>query len=88
TGYDLGLVEATVVTVISAVGISIPTPGGIGSYHLFVQQSLWLLFSVPLVSALTYATVTHGVTLIMTVIFAPLLLWFNKLHTLKKKMVR
>lgn len=86
--YGLGLIEGMVITVISAVGIAIPTPGGIGSYHLFVQQSLWLLFSVPLVSGLTYATITHGVTMILVIIFGAVILWFDKYYTLKKKIVR
>jgi hypothetical protein len=78
TEYELGFIEAMIVTVISAVGVAIPTPGGIGSYHLFVQQSLWLLFSVPLVTALTYATIAHGVTMILVFIFGAGILWFDK----------
>jgi len=86
--FGLGFVEAMVITVISAVGVAMPTPGGIGSYHLFVQQSLWLLFSVPLVSALTYATIAHGITMILVFIFGAIILWFDKYYTLKRKVVR
>lgn len=81
--YDLGIVEAIVVTVVSAVGISIPTPGGLGTYHLFVQQSLWLLYSVPLVSALTYATITHAASIFMVFLVGAGALWFDKYYTLR-----
>ncbi len=88
TIYDLGAIEAMVLTIISAVGMAVPTPGGIGSYHLFTQQTLWLIFSVPLVTSLTYATVNHGVTMIMVLLTGPLILWFDKYYTLKNKVVR
>ncbi len=86
--YNLGIMEAMVITIISAVGVAVPTPGGIGSYHLFIQQSLWVLFSVPLVTALTYATIAHGVTVILVFITGAAVLWFDKYYTLKSKFVR
>jgi hypothetical protein len=86
--YNLGVMEAMVITIISAVGVTVPTPGGIGSYHLFVQQSLWVLFSVPLVTALTYATIAHGVTVILVFITGAAVFWFDKYYTLKSKFVR
>jgi glycosyltransferase 2 family protein len=86
--YNLGFIEAMIITVISAVGVAVPTPGGIGSYHLFIQHSLWLLFSVPLVTALTYATITHAATVILIFITGAFVLWFDKYYTLKSKLVR
>lgn len=86
--FGLGLVESMVVTTISAVGVVVPTPGGIGSYHLFIQQTLWLLYQVPLVSGLTYATVTHAATLLVNFMVGGAALWYNKYYTLKEKIVR
>jgi glycosyltransferase 2 family protein len=86
--YNLGFIEAMIITVISAVGVAVPTPGGIGSYHLFIQQSLWLLFSVPLVTALTYATITHAATVLLIFVTGAFVLWFDKYYTLKTKLVR
>lgn len=83
--YDLGFIEAMIVTIISAVGITIPTPGGLGTYHLFVQQSMWLLFSVPLVTALTYATITHAATILIVYVIGAGALWFDKYYTLKSE---
>ena len=76
--YGLGLKEATIATMISSIGIVIPTPAGIGTYHLFVQQALYQLYSIPLVDGLTFATVTHGVTVIIILVTAPILLWIDK----------
>ncbi len=76
--YGLSLKEATIVTMISSIGIIIPTPAGIGTYHLFVQQALYQLYGIPLVDGLTFATVTHGVTVLIILITSPLLLWMDK----------
>lgn len=82
--YGLTLQSAMVLTVVSSIGVSIPTPAGIGSYHLLMQQSMWLLYSVPLATALTFATVAHGVTILLILVIAPLALWFDKYHTLNQ----
>ncbi len=86
--YQLGLIEAIVVTVISAAGMAVPSPAGVGSYHLFVQQSLWILYSVPILSALTYATITHAMMVLMVFVTGGAALWFDKYYTLKMKLNR
>jgi glycosyltransferase 2 family protein len=86
--YGLGLSDAVVLTMVSSIGVSIPTPAGIGSYHLLMQQSMWLLYEVPLVTALTYATIAHGVTVLAVFITAPVVLWWDKYNTLNQTGVR
>lgn len=81
--YDLTLQSAIVLTVVSSIGVSIPTPAGIGSYHLLMQQSMWLLYGVPLATGLTFATIAHAVTIILILIIGPLTLWFDKYYTLR-----
>lgn len=80
--YGLTPADAVVLTMVSSIGVSIPTPAGIGSYHLLVQQSMWVLYDIPLVTALTYATVAHGVTVLSIFVLGPLSLWWDKYHTL------
>jgi glycosyltransferase 2 family protein len=63
--YDLGLAEALVVMTVSTIGVIIPTPGGVGSYHLFFGQSLHILFGVPDAAALACATMIHAVSAIL-----------------------
>lgn len=81
--FGLNIADAIVLTLVSSIGISIPTPAGIGSYHLLIQQSMWLLYSVPLVTALTYATVAHATSVLLIFLIAPLALWWDKYYTLK-----
>ncbi|MDZ7772664.1 MAG: lysylphosphatidylglycerol synthase transmembrane domain-containing protein [Balneolaceae bacterium] len=78
TVYDLSLLDALVVTVISAIGIAIPSPGGIGTYHYFVKQTLLVLFAVPAVTGLAYATITHAATVLFVALFTPLSLAVDK----------
>ncbi|MEX0646161.1 MAG: lysylphosphatidylglycerol synthase transmembrane domain-containing protein [Balneolaceae bacterium] len=86
--FGLTLKAAVVLTMVSSIGVSIPTPAGIGSYHLLIQQSMWLLYNIPLVSALTYATVTHAVTVLLVFLTGPLALWWDKYYTLKNSINR
>lgn len=81
SGVTLGFTEAIVITVVAGIGITIPTPGGIGTYHLFVQQALFLLYGVPLVEGLAYATLSHGLGMIVILVSTPILLWFDKNFT-------
>lgn len=81
--YGLTFSDGIVLTAVSSIGVSVPTPAAVGSYHLFIQQSLYLLYDVSLVKALTYATVTHAVTVISVFVFGPIALWWDKYYTLR-----
>ncbi len=87
TEYGLGMREALVITVVSALGVTLPSPGGIGTYHWFVSRSLFLLFAVPETLGVAYAIVTHLVMMIIILVATPLLLaankagWHQKLRT-------
>lgn len=81
--YNLDMLDALVITVISAIGIAIPSPGGIGTYHYFVKQSLLVLFAVPAVTGIAYATVTHAAMVIFVASITPIFLFFDKLRATK-----
>lgn len=81
--FGLNFWDAIVLTVVSSIGVSIPTPAGIGSYHLLIQQSMHLLYEVPLAKALTFATVLHAITMIVVFIVGPIALWWDKAITMK-----
>ncbi|MEX0844406.1 MAG: lysylphosphatidylglycerol synthase transmembrane domain-containing protein [Balneolaceae bacterium] len=83
--YSLGITEAVVLTVVSAVGISIPTPGGIGSYHLFITKSLFIFYAVPEATGLAYATIAHASTLIIVMVSTPILLAVDKYLGMKRE---
>lgn len=81
--YNLDFLDALVITVISAIGIAIPSPGGIGTYHYFVKQTLWVLFAVPAVTGLAYATITHAGMVLFVALVTPIFLFFDKLQSTK-----
>jgi uncharacterized protein (TIRG00374 family) len=83
--FGLGFTEATVLTVVSAVGIAIPTPGGIGTYHLFITKALFIFYAVPEATGLAYATIAHAATLTLVIVTAPALLALNKFLLMKKE---
>jgi len=58
--YGIGLLDAWALMAIGALGILVPTPGGIGSYHYITEQALVHLYGVPTEAALTYAVLTHA----------------------------
>lgn len=83
TVYNLSLLDAVVITVISAIGIAIPSPGGLGTYHYFVKQSLLVLYAVPAVTGIAYATVTHASMVIFVASITPFVLFIDKLRSTK-----
>jgi uncharacterized protein (TIRG00374 family) len=68
TPYDIGIVDAWALMAIGALGILVPSPGGIGSYHYITEQALLHLYGVPAAEALTYAVLTHGAQLVFYVL--------------------
>lgn len=79
--YGFGWEQAFVITVIGAVGVAIPSPGGVGTYHYMVQSGLVVLYSVPVVSALSYATISHFVNIICLIVISILLFLYNNLKS-------
>ncbi|MEX2362304.1 MAG: lysylphosphatidylglycerol synthase domain-containing protein, partial [Balneolaceae bacterium] len=82
--YSIGMTEALVLTMVSAVGLSIPTPGGLGTYHLFITKSLFILYGVPEATGLAYATIAHASTIVIVVISSPALLAIDKFVVMKR----
>ncbi len=58
--HGIGLVDAWCLMAIGALGLLVPTPGGIGSYHYITTEALVHLYGVPEASAFTYAVLTHA----------------------------
>ena len=58
--HGLGVTAALVIMALSAVGMTVPTPGGTGSYHLLFGQGLILLFAVAEAPAMACATAVHA----------------------------
>lgn len=64
----LSLMDCLTVFVIGSIGMIIPAPGaGAGTYHFAVMQSL-LLFGVAQADGIAYATIVHGVQMILLLV--------------------
>jgi uncharacterized membrane protein YbhN (UPF0104 family) len=64
----LSLVDCLTVFAIGTIGVVLPAPGaGAGTYHFFVMQSL-LLFGVAKEDGIAYATMVHGIQMIVLLI--------------------
>jgi len=63
----LGGGTALFLLVAGGIGMAAPVQGGIGAYHLFVSQGL-LLYGVIKENGLAFATMLHGVQLILVII--------------------
>jgi len=62
--YGIGLLDAWALMAIGALGILIPSPGGLGSYHFITIQALTLLYGMPEAPAATYAVLAHAAQLV------------------------
>ena len=60
TTYGLGFAAAVVIMAISSLGVVVPTPGGMGSYHIAFALPLQQIYGLPELEALTCATLAHA----------------------------
>lgn len=66
--HGIGLTDAWALMAIGALGLLVPTPGGIGSYHYITTEALVHLYNVPEASAVTYAVLTHAAQFIFYIL--------------------
>lgn len=64
---DFSAIDALGIMLIGSIGVVIPAPGGIGTYHFITVQALGLLYLVPETDAATYALLTHTGQMVMYV---------------------
>lgn len=65
----IGFGGTTLLLTLSAIAVVIPTPGGLGTYHYFISQTLILVFAIGSSRAVAFATISHFAPyLVVTVI--------------------
>ncbi|GAB5534668.1 MAG: lysylphosphatidylglycerol synthase transmembrane domain-containing protein [Rubricoccaceae bacterium] len=64
TAYGLSLLDAFALMAVGAIGMSLPSPGGAGSYHYATVLALTALFSVSASPAAAYAVIGHAAQLV------------------------
>ncbi len=63
--YDLSMLDGWSIMMLGAVGVAIPSPGGVGSYHYIVIKTLVFLYGVAEAEAAAYAVFVHGGQLVL-----------------------
>lgn len=66
--FGIGALDAWGLMLIGAVGVILPSPGGIGTYHFITIQALAMLFSMPQTEAASYALLTHSGQMLLYVL--------------------
>ncbi len=84
--YSLDLYSATILVVLTSVGVMLPTPGATGTFHSFATETLVRLYGVERTLALSFATATHAVGYIAITLVG--LLYFFREHVNIKEAVR
>lgn len=62
--YGIGLADAWALMAIGALGLLVPAPGGLGSFHYITIVALGTLYQMPEAPAASYAVLTHASQLI------------------------
>lgn len=84
--YNLDIMDSWALLNVGAIGMSIPSPGGTGSFHYVTVQTLVHLLGVPATPAATYAIFSHAAQLVLVCVigFACLILQGTSLKALRK----
>ena len=61
---DAPLSAAYVATTFAVLGLMVPTPGGLGSYHVAVQFALTYFYGVPIGTASAVALLAHAISFV------------------------
>lgn len=87
---DFGMGDAWVLLMVGSVGMSVPSPGGIGSYHYVTIRTMEGLFGVATAPATAYAVLSHAAQLVLyTVVgFACVLLQGASFRDLREQTAR
>jgi hypothetical protein len=82
----LGFVAALAIFSIGGIAMSLPLPGGTGSYHILVPAGLVALYSIPLDKATAFTIIFHGWQTIIIIIFGAGSLFYSYyLHNKKRR---
>lgn len=76
--YDLSFLDGMVIMFIGAIGVALPLPGGIGSFHYITRVSLVEIYGLTPSLAVTYAIFVHGCQLFLYVAIGILVVMLEK----------
>lgn len=82
---NLDIIDATFLFSVGTLSQFTPAPGGIGVYHSLIQTSMVRIFGIMPEEALAYATLTHGINLIVCfIIGGAFFIYENRIEPLPK----
>jgi uncharacterized protein (TIRG00374 family) len=84
---DFPFTGTFLIMILLAIGIAIPTPGGVGSYHLMCQIGLMRFFNVPEAEASAIALVSHFINFGPIIVQGIIFIWHEGLSTRKLKTI-
>lgn len=67
------------IMILLAIGIAVPTPGGVGGYHLLCKIGLMTFFDVPEAQATAIALVSHAINFLPITLEGLIFLWHEGL---------
>jgi len=79
-GLPLRITDVFLLMVPLAVGIAVPTPGGVGPYEFLGQVSLSGFFAVPAADAAAAAVTLHAIALLPTIVIGLAFMWRDGLR--------
>ena len=56
--FNITFVDALFILIVGGVGMSLPAPGGVGSYHYFVSAAL-MIYGITKETSIVFATIAH-----------------------------
>ena len=77
-GADVSFADSLVMLPLLALGVSLPTPGGVGGYHALMQFGLVSLFGVDPIVAAGAGILMHLAIVIPVLVAGPVLLYIEK----------
>ena len=84
---DFPFTGTFLVMILLAIGIAVPTPGAVGSYHLACKIGLSRFFGVPETRAIAIALISHFITFVPVTILGVAFLWHEGLTAAKLKKI-
>ena len=80
---DFPFTGTFLIMILLAIGVAVPTPGGVGSFHFACKFGLTHFFDVPDAQAGAIALVFHATSFIPVTIQGLIFLWHEGLSTKK-----
>jgi uncharacterized protein (TIRG00374 family) len=84
-GDRVSPMQCLVVFAIGSMGVLVPTPGSVGSFHFLVSQALQFTCGLDANTSLAYATVLHIICFIVAVCVPALICWLIQQFITSKK---